>query len=205
MARYVTPLPALLARACEQVANRAAALDPAAADHLAPLVGHWLKFELEGLGIDLWIGAEGDRLRVLAEPEHPDLQADTTVSGTPGALLAMAVPDLSGPGGVRIEGDARLAQTFQQAMNRIDPDLEQGLADAFGPLIGPQMYRVVREAVDFGGQAARSGGDQFAHWLREDRDLVPAPGEWRAFRDGVDDLREAVDRFSGKVRRRLDA
>ena len=88
MARYVTPLPALLARACEQVANRAAVLDPAAADHLAPLVGHWLKFELEGLGIDLWIGAEGDRLRVLAEPEHPDLQADTTVSGTPGALLA---------------------------------------------------------------------------------------------------------------------
>ena len=102
-------------------------------------------------------------------------------------------------------GDARLAQKFQQAMTRIDPDLEQGLADAFGPLIGPQMYRVVREAVDCGGHAARSGGDQFAHWLREESDLVPPPADWRAFRDGVDELREAVDRFAGKVRRRLDA
>ncbi|MBY6205227.1 SCP2 sterol-binding domain-containing protein [Halomonas denitrificans] len=205
MSRYVTPLPALLARACELVANRAAALDPAAAEHLAPLAGHWLRFELDGLGIDLWVGAEGERLRVLAEPEDPDLEADTMVSGTPGALLAMAVPDLSGPGGVRIEGDARLAQKFQQAMTRIDPDLEQGLADAFGPLLGPQMYRVVRETVDFGGHAARSGGHQFAHWLREESDLVPPPADWRAFRDGVDELREAVDRFAGRVRRRLDA
>lgn len=203
MSRYVTPLPGLLAEACEQVANRAAALDPAAAEHLAPLDGRWLKFELEGLGIELWIGAEDARLRVLAEPDD-GLEADTTVRGRPGALLAMAVPELGGSGGVHIEGDARLAQTFQQAMKRIDPDLEQGLTDVFGPLLGPQMFRVAGEAVDFGRHAARTGSDQFTHWFREESDLVPTPDEWRAFSAGVDELREAVDRFEGKVRRRLD-
>ena len=205
MSRYVTPLPGLLAEACEQVANRAAALDPAAAEHLAPLDGRWLKFELEGLGIELWIGAEDARLRVLAEAEHEDLEADTTVRGSPGALLAMAVPDLGGAGGVQIEGDARLAQAFQQAMKRIDPDLEQGLTDVFGPLLGPQMFRIVREVTEFGRHAARTGSNQFSHWFREESDLVPTPGEWRAFSDGVDELREAVDRFENKVRRRLDA
>lgn len=205
MGRYVTPLPGLLAEVAEQVANRAAGLDPAAAEHLAPLEGRWLKFELEGLEVDLWIGAEDERLRVLAEPDDEALEPDTTVRGSPGALLAMAVPDLGGSGGVHIEGDARLAQKFQQAMKRIDPDLEQGLTDLFGPLIGPQMYRVVREATQFGRQAARTGADQFTHWFRQESDLVPTPDEWRAFSDGVDDLREAVDRFEGKVRRRRDA
>lgn len=209
MSRYVTPLPGLLADTCERIANRAAALDPSAADHLAPLAGRWLKFELEGLGIDLWIGAEQDRMIVRAEQgpteDGEPLEPDTRVRGTPGALLAMAVPELSAPGGVHIEGDARLAQQFQQAMNRIDPDLEQGLADVFGPLIGPQVYRVVREAVGAGRDAARAGGDQFTHWLREESDLVPSPAEWREFSEGVDELREAVDRFAGKVRRRLDA
>ncbi|NKI35887.1 hypothetical protein HFP89_12005 [Wenzhouxiangella sp. XN79A] len=205
MSRYRTPLPGLLADACEQIANRAAALDPAAADHLAPLDGRWLKFELEGLEIDLWIGAEDDRLRVLSEQDDPDLEADTTVRGSPGALLAMALPALGGPGGVHIEGDARLAQQFQQAMKRIDPDLEQGLSDLFGPLLGPQMFRVVRELTEFGRHAARAGADQFTHWFRDESDLVPTPDEWRAFSDGVDELREAVDRFEGKVRRSLDA
>lgn len=208
MSRYLTPFPGLLADTCERIANRAAALDPAASEHLAPLTGRWLKFELEGLGIDLWIGAEQDRMIVRAEQEPgvdgESFEPDTRVRGTPGALLAMAVPELSGPGGVHIEGDARLAQQFQQAMNRIDPDLEQGLADVFGPLIGPQVYRVVREAASFGRDTARAGGDQFTHWLREESDLVPSPAEWRGFSEGVDELREAVDRFAGKVRRRLD-
>lgn len=209
MSRYVTPLPGLLADACERIANRAAALDPAAAEHLAPIAGRWLKFELEGLGIELWIGAEQDRMIVRAEQDDHSLEPDTLVRGTPGALLAMAVPELGGnargAGGVHIEGDARLAQQFQQAMKRIDPDVEQGLADVFGPLIGPQIYRVVREAADFGQHAARTGGDQFAHWLREESELVPSPDEWRTFSDGVDELREAVDRFAGKLRRRLDS
>lgn len=205
MSRYLTPLPGLLAMTCEEVANRAAALDPAAAEHLAPLDGRWLKFELDGLNIDLWIGAEGDRLRVLSEPDDPACEPDTRVRGTPGALLAMAVPELRGPGGVHIEGDAGLAQRFQQAMNRIDPDLERGLSDVLGPLLGPQAYRLAREAVAFGGHAARTGADQFSHWLREESELVPRPDEWRAFSDGVDELREAVDRIEARVRRSLDA
>lgn len=202
MGRYVTPLPGMLAAAMEFVLGQAASLDPDAATRLKPLEDRWLKFTLEGLQIDLWASAEGERMRVLAEPEGESLQPDTEISGTPGALLAMALPEFGSSSGVRIEGDARLAQQFQQILKALDPDLEKGLTDYFGDLLGPQVYRVVVEALDFTRQTTRTGGAQVSRWLREESRFVPAPGEWHEFRDGVDQLREAVDRLESRVRRR---
>ncbi|MGB0514507.1 MAG: ubiquinone biosynthesis accessory factor UbiJ [Wenzhouxiangellaceae bacterium] len=198
--RYVTPLPGMLATVIEFVFNRAAALDERAAERLAPLEGRWLKFELQGLDIDLWIGADGPHFRVLAEVDD-GIKADTVVTGTPGALIAMALPG-DGGGSVRIDGDARLAQRFQAALVELDPDIERALSEYFGELIGPQMYRVFRDATRFGRDTARGATDQVSRWLRDESDLVPGPGEWREFSDGVDRLREAVDRLDRKVRSR---
>ena len=202
MSRYVTPFPGMLAGAIEFVLARAAALDESAEARLAPLAGRWLKFDLEGLGIELWVGADGATPIVRAEPEPGDREPDTEVAGTPAALLAMALPDLDAGGRVRVEGDARLAQQFQQAVRGLDPDIEKALTEYFGDLLGPQIYRIVRETVAAGTTAARAGGEQVTHWLREESGLTPSPAEWREFRDGVDDLREAVDRLESRIRRR---
>lgn len=202
MGRYMTPLPGMLAGAIEFVLGQTSSLDAEAASKLEPLEGRWLKFALEGLQIDLWLSAEGERIRVLAEPEDEALKPDTEISGSPGALLAMALPAFGTSSGVRIEGDARLAQQFQQAVKALDPDLEKGLVEYFGELLGPQMYRIATEALTFAGQTASTGGDQVSRWLREESRFVPDPDEWREFRDGVDALREAVDRLESRVRRR---
>jgi ubiquinone biosynthesis protein UbiJ len=196
MGRYLTPLPAMLAGTIDFVLDRAAALDPQAAETLAPLTGRWLKFELQGPGIDLWFGVDDGRFRVRAEHDQP---ADTVIAGTPAALAAMALPQGAG-GGVRIEGDARLAQQFQAAVRALDPDIERALSEYFGTLFGPQMYRAFVDATAFGRHAAETGVDQVSRWLREESALVPRPGEWRDFRDGVDRLREAVDRLERKAR-----
>jgi len=202
MGRYLTPLPGMLAAAIEFVLGQAASLDPDAAAKLKPLEGRWLKFALEGLQIDLWLSAEGERMRVLAEPEDPALEPDTEIAGSPGALLAMALPGFGTGNGLRIEGDARLAQKFQQAVKALDPDLEQGLIDYFGELLGPQMYRITAESLAVAGQTASTSGDQVSRWFREESGFVPDPDEWREFRDGVDGLREAVDRLENRIRRR---
>lgn len=203
MSRYITPLPGVMAAAIEFVLARALEFDDDSAAILAPLAGRWLKFEFDGPGIDLWFGADGNNgVRVLAEPDDESTSPDTTISGTPGALLAMALPDFGDSGGVRIDGDARLAQQFQQLVKKLDPDIEKGLTEYFGELLGPQIHRLVREALVFGRHAASTGGGQVSRWLREESDLVPSPGEWREFRDGVDDLREAVDRLENRIRRR---
>ena len=202
MGRYMTPLPGMLAGAIEFVLGQTSSLDADAAAKLKPLEGRWLKFALEGLQIDLWLSAEGERIRVLAEPEQQTLEPDTEIAGSPGALLGMALPGFGGSSGVRIEGDARLAQQFQQAVKALDPDLEKGLTDYFGELLGPQMYRIASEALAFAGQTASTGGDQVSRWLREESRFIPRPDEWREFSDGVDSLREAVDRLESRVRRR---
>jgi len=202
MGRYMTPLPGMLAAAIEFVLGQAASLDPDPAAKLKPLEGRWLKFALDGLQIDLWLTAEGGRMRVLAEPENESLEPDTEIAGDPGALLAMALPEFGSSSGVRIEGDARLAQKFQQMVKTLDPDLEKGLVDYFGELLGPQMYRIATEAMRFAGQTANTSGSQVTRWLREESRFVPDPDEWREFRDGVDGLREAVDRLESRVRRR---
>ncbi|GAB4177144.1 MAG: SCP2 sterol-binding domain-containing protein [Wenzhouxiangellaceae bacterium] len=196
MSRYLTPLPGLLAGALEAVLNRAAALDDDAADSLQALDGRWLKLVLEGLGIDLWIGIEGRRFKVLAEAGH---EPDTVISGTPVALAAMLFPEADASG-VRIEGDARVAQQFQTLLKRLDPDVEQALSERFGPLLGVQMYRVYTEVTGFARQAAEVGREQLVGWLRDESALVPTPREWREFREGVDELREAVDRLERRIR-----
>lgn len=196
MSRYLTPLPGLFADAVEFVLNRALALDPEAGPALAPLDGRWIRFDLQGPGIELWIGAVGDRFRVRAES---DGRADAVISGTPAALLALLVPDADASG-LRIEGDARVVQQFQAALRRLDPDIEQGLTELFGPLLGPQLYRGFVELTGFGRQALATGVDQAARWLRDESALLPSPAEWREFSAGVDRLREAVDRLERKVR-----
>lgn len=201
MSRYATPFPAMLAGAIEFVLERAAGLDDAAGDKLAPLAGRWLKFDLEDTGIELWLSADGDRPIVRAEPGPDAAEAQAVIAGAPSALLAMALPDVDGGAPIRIEGDARLVQKFQQAIRALDPDLERALTEYFGDLLGPQVYRIVGGLIGSGRAAAEAGGDQVAHWLREESGLTPTPGEWRRFRDDVDRLREAVDRFESRVRR----
>ncbi len=201
MSRYLTPLAGVMASAIEFVLNRAVALDPEATQALEPLDGRWLKFEFDGLDIEMWLAADHDHFRVLAESGDDDLRPEATIGGTPAALLAMVLPVGEATADVRIQGNPRLAQKFQQAMKHLDPDIEAALSDWFGDLIGPQIWRVVLETAEFGRHAARTSVGQFSQWLGEESDLVPRPHQWRAFRDGVDELREAVDRLESSFRR----
>lgn len=208
MSRYLTPLPGWLAAAIEHVINRAIELDEVGAERLQPLQQRWLKFELSGLEIDLWFSADEQGIVVNAERDEDDFddnsdenQADTIIHGTPGALIGMAIPEMDGPGRVKIEGDARLAQQFQQMLKNLDPDWEAGISQYLGDLIGPQVYRMLVEAGEFGRHAARTSGDQVSHWLRDESGSVPNREEWTDWRNQVDELREAVDRLESRLRR----
>lgn len=202
MSRYATPLPGLLAGAVEGILNRAIAIDPGASRLLAPIRGKLLKFELTGLNIDLFFVA-GDRdLQVTAE-NGPGASPGTTISGTPAALLSMAIPDFGGPGSVRITGDAGLAQAYQKLFAKLDPDWEAALTEYLGNVIGPQVYRMLIQARDTSGRVLGETSRQVSHWLRDESRLVPAREEWAEFSAGVDRLREAVDRLDGRIRRQV--
>lgn len=199
MGPYLTPLPGLLAAAIERALNQAIAADPAGAQRLAALDQRCIKLVLSGLGIDLIFQGAADRLRVVAESE---LVPDTIITGTPGALLAMAAPDwFSQHSGVRIEGDAGAAQTLEQMLRKLDPDWEGVLSEQLGDVLGHQVWRLLRDSFSESRRVAGVAGGQLAHYLREESGLLTSRAEALSFARDVDELREAADRLEARMRR----
>lgn len=199
MTRYLTPLPGLLAAGVEQEIARAVALDDRASQRLAPLTGKLVRLELKGLAIDLYFQGREGGLGVSAEN---DSSPDATISGTPIALLAMAVPDWRAPGsGVRIEGDAGTAQHFEKLLKRLDPDWEAMFVEQFGPVVGHQLWRLLGEARASARHVSIAAADQTARFLREESGLLVTREEVEDFVHDVDELREAIDRLEARVQR----
>lgn len=199
MGRYLTPLPGLLANAVDQALNQAISLDDEAKPRLAAMAGRRVKLVLTGIGIDLHFSGSDQRLRVEAQS---DSTPDTTITGSPSALLALAVPDWRAPGsGVRIEGDAGAAQALEKLLRRLDPDWEAWLVERLGPVIGHNLWRLLNDAAGAGQHVARTAADQVAHYLREESGLLVTQAEVDSFVGEVDELREAVDRLENRLRR----
>lgn len=199
MGRYLTPLPGLLATAVDQALNQAISLDAEAEPRLAAMSGRRVKLVLTGIGIDLHFSGSEQRLRVAAESDETP---DTTISGSPSALLALAVPDWRAPGsGVRIEGDAGAAQALEKLLRRLDPDWEVWLVERLGPILGHQLWRLLNDAAGASRHVARTAANQVAHYLREESGLLVTRTEVDRFVSDVDELREAVDRLENRLRR----
>ncbi len=199
MGRYLTPLPGLLARAINDGLNQAIELDPTAAERLRSMRGKTVRLVLERLGIDLYFTGHDESLQVSAEST---LEPDTTITGAPSALLAMAVPDWRDSGsGVRIEGDAGTAQALEKLMRRLDPDWEALLVRHLGPVFGHQAWRMLRDTLEHSRHGARTLADQVGHYLREESGLLVTREEAEQFVNDVDELREAVDRLETRSRR----
>ncbi len=193
----------MLATGVEQAVARAVALDDKAPQRLAPLKDKLVRLELKGLGIDLYFRGREDTLGVSAEDESTP---DTTISGTPVALLAMAVPDWRAPGsGVRIEGDAGTGQAFEKLLKQLDPDWESMFVEHFGPVVGHQLWRMLTEARVGARHVSTTAAEQAARFLREESGLLVTREEVDAFVHEVDELREAVDRLEARLRRRNEA
>lgn len=200
MSRYLTPLPGMLAGAVEQAISRAIALDDDTVGRLEPLRGKLVRLELKGLGIDLYFRGRDDGLGVSAEDESTP---NTTIGGTPLALLAMAVPDWRAPGsGVRIEGEAGTGQAFEKLLKQLDPDWEAIFVERFGPVVGHRLWGMLRGAGTGARHVSTTAADQAARFLREESGLLVAREEVEDFVHEVDELREAVDRLEARLRRR---
>lgn len=200
MSRYLTPLPGLLASALDRAVNQALAADPAGSQRLKSLDQRCIKLALSGLGLDLFFCGHPDRLTVLAESDTPP---DTVISGTPSALLAMAAPEWLGKhSGVRIEGDAAVAQSLEQLLRKLDPDWEGLLTEQLGDVLGHQVWRLLRDSLGGSRRLAGVAGQQLGHYLREESGLLTTRDELQSFGRDVDELREAADRLEARLRRR---
>ena len=136
----------------------------------------------------------------------PILYNNCTTCHHPGGAGPFSLLALAGGGsatlaatGATIDGDAEVAQQFSELLGLLKPDPEEELAQLLGDAPAHHLGRVARAAVDFGNRVAHTTVQNVAEYLaHERRDLVPR-AEGRQLLDGIDALRDDVDRFEARL------
>src|SRR4051794_23869375 len=182
----------------ENVLNRGLPRSPRAQQLCAELAGRRVAVVVAGR---YWL-LESIGLSLRLTPAAADVQADAVVRGGPLSLLALSGSQPEAVlqrGDVRIDGDAELAQKFRGLLGLLRPDLEDELSLVVGDVPAHQIGRFARAAFAWTRKAAETTVRNAAEYLgHERRDLVPR-GEADQYLQGVDKLREDVDRLAARI------
>jgi ubiquinone biosynthesis protein UbiJ len=193
----------------ENLLNRNLAASPRARELCAALRGTRLLLLVRGAPGALAFESLGTTLALRREqgaagtaaPAAPALR-DAAISGSIVDLVALAGPEpeaLVQRGAVRIEGDADVAQRWRELLLLLRPDLEEELSRWVGDAAAHRIGGIAGQLAAFGRRAAETAVRNSAEYLAHERgDLVPR-GEAEAFFDGVDRLREDVDRLEARL------
>jgi ubiquinone biosynthesis protein UbiJ len=191
----------MLLERLESILNRNVAESRRAQALARQLDGRVMSLTVEGTPLAFFFRAEGGRLAVT--PRH-DTPADASLSGTPLALLALAGPRAEGAlrkGGVRIEGDAEVAQKFRDLLEQAQPDFEEELARVMGDVAARRVANAARDLLGWGRQAAASFTGSVVEYLQEEGRDVPGRVEVDEFLEGVDQLRDGTERLEARLAR----
>ncbi|MFL6604535.1 MAG: SCP2 domain-containing protein [Steroidobacteraceae bacterium] len=202
----------MLTSTLENVLNRGLPRSPRAQQLCAELAGRRVAIEIVPAlanGSYVLVESTGDALKLLVVTAGTVqgtaagmLPPDAIISGGPLSLLALSGPAPEAVlqrGDVRIDGDAELAQKFRELALLLRPDLEEELSLVLGDVPAHQLGRFARAALGFTQKAAATTVRNVAEYLgHERRDLVPRT-EAEQFLQGVDTLREDVDRLAARI------
>lgn len=190
----------MLRERIQAMVDRNVAGSPRARELLTTLDGRSLRLDVRFMPWQVTAAASAGRLLV----SRTGGTADVVISGSPIGLLSMLREDpqqVIRRGDVRIDGDGAVAERFQELLELLRPDLEAELAQWVGEVPAYGIGSLVRRALEYGQQVARTGAANVGEYLaHERRELVPR-AEAQQFIEQVDALREAVDRVAARVDR----
>ncbi len=187
----------MLLATIEKILNRSLPRSPRAQGLAATLAGRSLAVEMTGAG-QVILSSTGAGIRLQRDSGAP---ADARVSAGPFSLLALAggqSQSLSRTGAT-LSGDAEVARQFGELLGLLKPEPEEELAQLIGDAPAHHLGRLARAAAAFGNRATHTTLRNVAEYLaHERRDLVPR-AEGRQLLDGIDTLRDDVDRFAARL------
>ena len=197
---------ATLAAATQRALNAYLALADDARAELAALSGRIIQLDVRGLDVDLFFLPDEGRIVVQAEC---DAAPHTVLRATPLGLLKLGLAprsaDVMFAGGVDIEGDVELGQAFQEILAASRIDWEEHLSHVAGDAAAHQIGRAARGFFDWAGHTLETLQRDAGEYLREESEQVPRQEELTRFMNGVDTLRDDVERMQARVRRLREA
>jgi ubiquinone biosynthesis protein UbiJ len=180
--------------------NAGLAFDPEIKQKLKPMTGRVIRVRLRLIERELFLFPNEDGIDIRADY---DGEADTTLSGTPLALLKMGLSKQAAPmllkGEVSIEGDTRLGREFKKVLASLDIDWEELAARMIGDAPAHQLFKTLNGIRRWGEKSVRAVTDDVSEYLQEEsRDVVSGP-ELNHFYQQVDELRDAVARIEKSI------
>lgn len=191
----------MLTERIQAMVDRNVAGSPRARALLLELEGRSMRIAARYTPWRVTLSAIAGRLMLSRNAEGP---VDATLSGTPIALLSMTredPQDVIRRGDVQIEGDGQVAGIFQELAQLLRPDVEGELARVIGDMPAFGVGSLVRRALDYGRNVARTGAQNVGEYLAHERRALVPRAEAKAFLEQVDALREQVDRVAARVAR----
>lgn len=188
-----------LLRPFERILNRNIAGSSRARALLGELAGRSMEVRFSATPLRIRLSALPESLSVAPAAEEP---ADAVIEGTPLSFLRLAAGDAAKSiraGGMDVKGDAEVAEGFRRLLEAARPDLEEELSRLTGDAAAHHAMRLARGAVDFGRRAGGILARNVSEFLTEESRDVPARIEAEEFVEGVDRLRESVDRLEARV------
>ena len=188
-----------LLRPFERLLNRNIAASGRARALLAELAGRSMEVRFTATPLRIRLAASPETLSVV--PAGDDA-ADAVIEGTPLAFLRLASGDAAQSiraGGMEVRGDAEIAEGFRRLLDAARPDLEEELSRLTGDAAAHYAARFAREALEFGRRAGDTLARNFAEYLTEESRDLPVRLEAEEFIEGVDRLRESVDRLEARI------
>ncbi|HEX7382649.1 MAG TPA: SCP2 sterol-binding domain-containing protein [Nevskiaceae bacterium] len=191
--------PAPLCATLEVLLNRVLRAEPAAVRRCGALAGRTVALEPRDLGWRFLIEMQSGGVRVYSDDSAP---ADATLRGPSLRLIAAAlhleasVP----PGELEVSGDALLLQEFSKALAVAGFDSEEWLAGVTGDVVAHRATQAVRGLLGWLESSSRDLAFSGAEYLREETGDLARAGDVEAWLQGVERLRERLDRCDARLR-----
>jgi len=188
-----------LLRPLERALNRQIAASGRARALLADLDGRSMELRFAATPFRIRLAATADALSIRPAADEP---ADAVIEGTPLSFLRLATGEALQSiraGGMDVRGDAEIAEGFRRLLDAARPDLEEELSRVTGDVAAHYLAGFARDALDFGRRAGDAFARNLGEYLTEESRDLPVRLEVEEFLEGVDRLREAVDRLETRI------
>jgi ubiquinone biosynthesis accessory factor UbiJ len=188
-----------LLRPVERALNRQIAASGRARALLAELDGRSMELRFAATPFRVRLAATAEALTVRPAADEP---ADAVIEGTPLSFLRLATGEAAQSiraGGMDVRGDAEIAEAFRRLLEAARPDLEEELSRVTGDVAAHYLAGFARDALDFGRRAGDAFARNLGEYLTEESRDLPVRLEVEEFLEGVDRLREAVDRLETRI------
>jgi len=183
--------------------NRALGLSPTTQNDLARLAGKKIKLEIRDIGLrcDLLIGT--GKIHLLEE--QSDFTPDATICLTSWAAGKLAIDRFTAqtsrglPSDIEISGDTDLARRFKSALDNMQIDWEEELAQRVGDVFAQPITTNLRNLANWFRSTAETATQDIAEFLQHESRQLPLNDEAERFANDVDRLRDDTERLAARI------